>query len=216
MISYQDAMITLSQCGLGMIILSEDGRILEISEEGDRLLHGEGTLAGKLLAEVAPELLTESKHPLYTSPAFGEYLLRCPAPEVSGLPGGAKAIAFRPAAADAARDTLIQVLDRLNECVVIADAEGRMSFLNDAAVRLDSMVNSDVRGKHVTEVYTMNGGEDCQILYTIPILLTEKFRREFQTFDVIGHLAQSEVGAVLVTPDGVELPLRAQGWKEED
>ena len=53
MISYQDAMITLSQCGLGMIILSEDGRILEISEEGDRLLHGEGTLAGKLLADVA-------------------------------------------------------------------------------------------------------------------------------------------------------------------
>ena len=170
MINYQDAMITLSQCGLGMIILSEDGRILEISEEGDRLLHGEGTLAGKLLAEVAPELLTESKHPLYTSPAFGEYLLRCPAPEVSGLPGGAKAIAFRPAAADAARDTLIQVLDRLNECVVIADAEGRMSFLNDAAVRLDSMVNSDVRGKHVTEVYTMNGGEDFQI----PLVLKEK------------------------------------------
>ena len=62
----------------------------------------------------------------------------------------------------------------------------------------------------------MNGGEDCQILFTIPILLAEKFRREFQTFDVIGHLAQSEVGAVLVTPDGVELPLRAQGWKEED
>ena len=62
----------------------------------------------------------------------------------------------------------------------------------------------------------MNGGEDCQILYTIPILLAEKFRREFQTFDVIGHLAQSDVGAVLVTPDGVELPLRAQGWKEED
>ena len=170
MINYQDAMITLSQCGLGMIILSEDGRILEISEEGDRLLHGEGTLAGKLLADVAPDLLTESKHPLYTSPAFGEYLLRCPAPEVSGLPGGAKAIAFRPAAADVARDTLIQVLDRLNECVVIADAEGRMSFLNDAAVRLDSMVNSDVRGKHVTEVYTMNGGEDFQI----PLVLKEK------------------------------------------
>ena len=60
MINYQDAMITLSQCGLGMIILSEDGRILEISEEGDRLHHGEGALPGKFLAEVAPDLLTES------------------------------------------------------------------------------------------------------------------------------------------------------------
>ena len=61
----------------------------------------------------------------------------------------------------------------------------------------------------------MNGGDDCQLLFTIPILQMEKFRKDFQTFDIIGHLAQPEAGAVLVTPDGVELPLRAQGWKEE-
>ena len=62
----------------------------------------------------------------------------------------------------------------------------------------------------------MNGGEDYQILFTIPILKLDKFRHDFQTFDIIGHLAQTEVGTVLVTPEGVELPLRAQGWKEED
>lgn len=62
----------------------------------------------------------------------------------------------------------------------------------------------------------MNGGEDYQILFTIPILKLDKFRHDFQTFDIIGHLAQPEVGTVLVTPEGVELPLRAQGWKEED
>ena len=61
----------------------------------------------------------------------------------------------------------------------------------------------------------MNGGDDFRILFTIPILSAEKFRREFQTFDIIGHLAQTDVGAVLVTPDGVELPVKAQGWKEE-
>lgn len=32
-------------------------------------------------------------------------------------------------------------------------------------------------------------------------------------FDIIGHLARPEVGAVLVTPEGVELPVTAQGWK---
>ena len=58
----------------------------------------------------------------------------------------------------------------------------------------------------------MNGGDDFRLLFTIPILSAEKFRREFQTFDIIGHLAQPEVGAVLVTPDGVELPVKAQGW----
>jgi thiamine-monophosphate kinase len=60
----------------------------------------------------------------------------------------------------------------------------------------------------------MNGGEDYQLLLSIPIRQAEKFRKEFQTWDIIGHLAQSDVGAVLVTPSGAELPLRAQGWAE--
>ena len=59
----------------------------------------------------------------------------------------------------------------------------------------------------------MNGGDDYRLLFVIPILSAEKFRREFQTFDIIGHMAQPEVGAVLVTPDGVELPVKAQGWE---
>ncbi|MGI6313000.1 MAG: thiamine-phosphate kinase [Candidatus Cryptobacteroides sp.] len=62
----------------------------------------------------------------------------------------------------------------------------------------------------------MNGGEDYQLLLSIPILQAEKFRREFQTWDIIGHLAQSDVGTVLVAPTGVELPLRAQGWTEAE
>ena len=62
----------------------------------------------------------------------------------------------------------------------------------------------------------MNGGDDFRLLFTIPILSAEKFRREFQTFDIIGHLALPEVGAVLVTPEGVELPVKAQGWKDDE
>ena len=62
----------------------------------------------------------------------------------------------------------------------------------------------------------MNGGEDYQILFTVPILKLDRFRHDFQTFDIIGHLAQPEVGTVLVTPEGVELPLRAQGWQDNE
>ena len=61
----------------------------------------------------------------------------------------------------------------------------------------------------------MNGGDDCRLLFAVPILQLEKFRRDFQTFDIIGHLAQPEAGTVLVTPDGVELPLSAPGWPED-
>jgi len=60
----------------------------------------------------------------------------------------------------------------------------------------------------------MNGGDDCKILFTIPILQAEKFRKDFQTFDIIGHLAQPEVGCVLVSPDGLEHEIKAQGWNK--
>lgn len=59
----------------------------------------------------------------------------------------------------------------------------------------------------------INGGDDFRYLFTIPIGRHEIFRRDFQTFDVIGHLARPEVGAVVVEPEGAELPLRAQGWQ---
>ena len=58
-----------------------------------------------------------------------------------------------------------------------------------------------------------NGGEDYRLLFTIPIGKHDKFRHDFQTFDIIGHLAKPDVGAVLVTQEGVELPIKAQGWK---
>ncbi len=61
----------------------------------------------------------------------------------------------------------------------------------------------------------LNGGEDYRLLFTIPIGKHDKFRHDFQTFDIIGHLAKPEVGAAVVTPDGVELPIKAQGWKNE-
>ncbi|MBQ6081766.1 MAG: thiamine-phosphate kinase [Bacteroidales bacterium] len=54
----------------------------------------------------------------------------------------------------------------------------------------------------------INGGDDYRLIYTIPLSRYEEFKREIQTFDVIGHLAHSDVGSVLVTPDGAELPLR--------
>lgn len=61
----------------------------------------------------------------------------------------------------------------------------------------------------------LNGGEDYRILFTIPLEQFEKFRHDFQVWQVIGHLAQPEVGAAVVMPDGLELPMRSQGWKNE-
>lgn len=58
----------------------------------------------------------------------------------------------------------------------------------------------------------MNGGDDYQFLFTVPISQAETFRRDFQDYDIIGHLAQPEVGAVMVTPEGAEIPIRSQAF----
>ena len=73
--------------------------------------------------------------------------------------------------------------------------------------------NSFASGREL-DIDPINGGDDFRLLFTIPILSAEKFRRDFQTFDIIGHLARPEVGSVLVSPDGLEHPILAQGWKE--
>ncbi|MBO4671307.1 MAG: thiamine-phosphate kinase [Bacteroidales bacterium] len=62
----------------------------------------------------------------------------------------------------------------------------------------------------------MNGGDDCRVLLVVPIAQFERFRHDFQAFDIIGHLAQSDVGAVLVSPDGLEHPVSAPGWPSNE
>lgn len=58
----------------------------------------------------------------------------------------------------------------------------------------------------------MNGGDDYKFIFTIPIEKHEELLRDFQDYDIIGHLAQPEVGAAMVTPEGAEIPIRAQGF----
>lgn len=62
----------------------------------------------------------------------------------------------------------------------------------------------------------LNGGDDYRFLFTVPITQADAMKKDFQDFDIIGHLAKPEVGAVIVVSDGVELKLRAQGYENED
>lgn len=61
----------------------------------------------------------------------------------------------------------------------------------------------------------LKGGDDYRLMFVIPMSTYETFRHDFQTFSIIGHLAQPEVGTVLVTHEGVELPVHAQGWNND-
>lgn len=167
---YRDTMKALSQCGLGAALLGDNEIILAVNETGDHLLHGEGKLVGRSLWEVAAPLCQESEEPVYANIAFGEYLLRCPTPEVSGLSPRSRLIVFRNAANDACHDMLISVLNQIGEAVALFDAEGRLYLLNDAVVKMESMSTQDALGENVTDIYRMLDGTEL----TIPQVLREK------------------------------------------
>lgn len=57
----------------------------------------------------------------------------------------------------------------------------------------------------------LNGGEDYELLFTVPIGDHEKIR-QIDDVHLIGHITRPELGAVLVSRDGQEFQLKAQGW----
>ncbi len=59
-------------------------------------------------------------------------------------------------------------------------------------------------------VAALNGGEDHELLFTVPLAMQQKVAR-LGGIDIIGHITPRSTGAMLVTPDGSDIPLQAQG-----
>ena len=57
----------------------------------------------------------------------------------------------------------------------------------------------------------MNGGEDYELLFTVPIADHEKVSA-MEGVKLIGHITKPELGCALITRDGQEFELKAQGW----
>lgn len=57
----------------------------------------------------------------------------------------------------------------------------------------------------------MNGGEDYELLFTVP--LTDHDRIEnIKGVKMIGYVTEPQLGCAMITRDGQEFPLKAQGW----
>ena len=63
-------------------------------------------------------------------------------------------------------------------------------------------------------VAALNGGGDYELLFTVPLAMQEQVMR-LGVVDIVGHITRETTGAYLVTPDGSDIKLRAQGFKEE-
>lgn len=57
----------------------------------------------------------------------------------------------------------------------------------------------------------LNGGEDYELLFTVPLSLHEKVQG-ISDVRLIGHITKPTLGCALVTRDGQEFELKAQGW----
>ena len=64
-------------------------------------------------------------------------------------------------------------------------------------------------------VAALNGGEDYELLFTVPLDLREKVMA-LGCIDIIGHITAESTGACLVTPDGNDIALQAQGFTPKE
>lgn len=57
----------------------------------------------------------------------------------------------------------------------------------------------------------LNGGEDYELLFTVPLALNDTVSA-LEDIHVIGYITEAEKGCALITRDGGEHVLKAQGW----
>jgi thiamine-monophosphate kinase len=62
-------------------------------------------------------------------------------------------------------------------------------------------------------VPALNGGEDYELLFTIPLEMAERIKM-IASVKVIGYMTASGSGYYIVGDDGSEVEISAQGWKE--
>ena len=57
----------------------------------------------------------------------------------------------------------------------------------------------------------LNGGEDYELLFTVPLEKHDTVAA-IPGIRVIGHITKPDLGCCMITRDGAEITLRAQGW----
>lgn len=63
-------------------------------------------------------------------------------------------------------------------------------------------------------VTALNGGEDYELLFTVPLNLFETIKK-IPSVKVIGHITDKKSGNYLVGDDGSEVEIKAQGWGKQ-
>ncbi|MEA4916392.1 thiamine-phosphate kinase [Proteiniphilum sp.] len=87
---------------------------------------------------------------------------------------------------------------------------GCQLFEERIPIDYQTAVMAETFNMNVTTV-ALNGGEDYELLFTVPLHLHEKMSK-LEGIRLVGHITPIEQGCYLVTRDGQEMQLQAQGW----
>lgn len=151
----QNIMEVLSQCQLGAMIITKDYHIMAINEIGKELLFSALYLKDDILPEHYRPLLEETSPPVYVRVSFQHYVTAHPAPKTPELPDGQRLIVFRDATIEYCLDVMRSVCNHLNEGIVICDRESCMSYINDPAMKMDMIIEENVLGETISDIYHM-------------------------------------------------------------
>ncbi|MDZ4059413.1 MAG: thiamine-phosphate kinase, partial [Bacteroidales bacterium] len=95
--------------------------------------------------------------------------------------------------------------------ICFANSVGAKIFMNRIPIASElSAVSEEIKIDPFTAA--LNGGDDFRFLFAIPLDKLDTIKRELPQLDIIGHLCDPEAGALLITPDGKDLELKAQAW----
>ena len=83
-------------------------------------------------------------------------------------------------------------------------------FEKEIPIDYQTAVMAEEMNMNVTTC-ALNGGEDYELLFTIPIGDLDKVK-DMEGVRMIGHITDQKYGQILVTRDNQEFELKAQGW----
>ena len=109
--------------------------------------------------------------------------------------------------------SMIDISDGLSsEILHICNAAGTGCRLYEDKIPYDRQTKEMALEFNINPIVAaLNGGEDYELLFTIPVTDYEKIKND-PDISVIGHMTPSKDGTMLVTGSGALIPLMAQGF----
>jgi thiamine-monophosphate kinase len=109
--------------------------------------------------------------------------------------------------------SMIDISDGLSSEILHLCEESRVGCnIYEDKIPMDNQTKMFAQELNINPIVAaLNGGEDYELLFTVPLADHDKIKKEFD-FTIIGHITEEGSGANLITGAGTAISLQAQGW----